>query len=225
MPSLEKQITDVFNQRAKDFPHTIPSDDERIAVLRNILEPIAGRDILDVGCGKGRFAKTLTELGAHVTGIDPSATLLQEAKRSASNMHFIEGSATQLPVPAASFDAVICVEALEHVPDTELALKEMYRVLRTGGTVVVIDKNRLGLSNQFPLPAVLLKRWWEIRNQWMYSSTFPFKEKWFSGAELIANLREAGFSKTGVRYFNVEPRWWHLLPRLSFFAAWYGKKA
>src|SRR5262245_64392297 len=77
-----------------------------------------------------------------VVGVDRSAQMLAAArKRSAGheNISFREGEATALPVDEESFDAALCVQVLEYVPDVVGALTEMHRALRPGGRVVVWD--------------------------------------------------------------------------------------
>ena len=72
-----------------------------------------GRRVLDLGCGKGRFATRLAESGAEVVGIDLSAAMLAEAKGLAR----VRGSARRLPFASATFDAVVAVEVFEHLAD------------------------------------------------------------------------------------------------------------
>lgn len=80
---------------------------------------------------------------ARVTGLDPSTAMLTEAERRASTegmeVTLIVGEGDRLPFPAASFDAVVCAFALCGVPDVPRALDEMYRVVRPGGALLLVD--------------------------------------------------------------------------------------
>ncbi|MGB5211550.1 MAG: methyltransferase domain-containing protein [Gammaproteobacteria bacterium] len=99
-----------------------------------------GDDVLDVGCGTGVFAREVTRrVGANgsVTGIDLSESMLGVAREMAAGVDFHQGSATNLPFEDASFDAVVSSFMLMFVPDPAQAIREMQRVLRPGGRLVV----------------------------------------------------------------------------------------
>lgn len=97
-----------------------------------------GKQILDVGCGGGFTSEFMAERGAVVSGIDMSAATVETAKSHAKEMNlsinYLVGSAEALPFPDNSFDVITCVDVLEHVPDLGKVLKEIYRVLKPGGT-------------------------------------------------------------------------------------------
>ncbi|WP_027133890.1 class I SAM-dependent methyltransferase [Geminicoccus roseus] len=95
--------------------------------------------VLDLGCGTGSLASALAEAapGAMVTGVDLSEAYLAHARsRSADpRLRFEQGDATALTYPDGSFDAVLSLLVLNFVPKAELAVREMARVVRPGGTV------------------------------------------------------------------------------------------
>jgi SAM-dependent methyltransferase len=99
----------------------------------------AGHRVLDVGCGTGVVAVTAARLGASVVGLDLSPALLERARENATvasvAITWHEGDAEQLPFPDESFDVVLSQFGHIFAPRPEVALAEMLRVLRPGGTL------------------------------------------------------------------------------------------
>ncbi len=170
-----------------------PHDFEASAVLRVVGDP-TGQRILDVGCGKGRLAKFLANRGASIVGVDLVYAFLLVARRNVGRASFVRGTATNLPFRDASFDAALCVEVLEHIPNLEAAIRELSRILVPGGRAAIIDKNLLGLGFSAFLPNFIWKRIAEWRGHWMYPRGFPFREAWFIPPFLARVLK---------RYFRV----------------------
>ena len=98
-----------------------------------------GERVLDVGTGTGALAAALAAMTrtSQIVGIDPSAGFISHAgnRLSSPRVRFETGDAQALPYPAAAFDQVLSLLALNFVPDHEKALREMRRVARPGGTV------------------------------------------------------------------------------------------
>lgn len=98
------------------------------------LEELAGRDtVLDVGCGDGQIARALAAQGSTVLGIDPTQLHIDIANERAGGPTYMLGSATQLPVPDASQDAVVACLVFEHIDEVDAAIAEVARVLKPGG--------------------------------------------------------------------------------------------
>ena len=127
------------------------------------LLPLTGEErALDVGTGAGAIAIGLAPLVLEVVGIDLVPELLGEArKRAPANVSFIEGDAYALPFPSDSFDLVATARTLHHVQRPELVLAEMRRVLRPGGTMLVVDQ----LAPGDPLAAIELNRFERARDE------------------------------------------------------------
>lgn len=92
-----------------------------------------GMVALDLCCGHGIVARALAAAGAEVTGVDFSPAMLEIARRSVSDVRFVEGDAMALPFEDASFDAVIIGFGMPHVPDPRAAMAEVRRVLKSDG--------------------------------------------------------------------------------------------
>lgn len=109
--------------------------------------PLAGAAVADVGCGGGLLAEALARLGAQVTGIDLSPTMIEVAKLHATGLQppidYRLQSAAELAVTAAGQYAVVCcMELAEHVPDPEALVASLARLLRPGGSLFVATINR-----------------------------------------------------------------------------------
>lgn len=106
---------------------------------------LRGKAVLDVGCGDGTYAIEAATRGAAATGIDraPDMIAAARARGAASDARFIEGDALALPFGDGSFDVVVAVTLLCFVPDAQGAVREMARVLRPGGRLVLGDLGRL----------------------------------------------------------------------------------
>jgi 2-polyprenyl-6-hydroxyphenyl methylase/3-demethylubiquinone-9 3-methyltransferase len=106
--------------------------------------------VLDLGCAGGFMAEALAEKGAVVTGIDPAAQAIDAARRHAEHsghkIRYDVGVGEKLPYADRSFDAVVCVDVLEHVNDLARVLGEVARVLSPGGLFFYDTINRNPLS-------------------------------------------------------------------------------
>lgn len=110
----------------------------------------AGKDVLDLGCAGGFMAEALETRGARVTGIDPAAAAIAAARTHAAqtgrNIRYDVGTGEALPYPDAAFDAVVCVDVLEHVQDLSAVLGQIARVLRPNGLFLFDTINRTWLA-------------------------------------------------------------------------------
>jgi len=93
------------------------------------------RDVLEVGCGTGRWVNELHPLVRRVVGLDFSYGMLQQAQTQS----LVNGDANHLPFPDASFDLVLSVNALQHYADQRAFITEARRLLRDGGALVIVN--------------------------------------------------------------------------------------
>jgi len=115
--------------------------------ILDLMGPVAGRRVLDLGCGDGLLTSTLAERGAWAVGIDADRAVLEVANRhlvsgARARPRFIEGRLEELPFPAATFDVVVVVTVLCLVPDRTTAIREAARVLRPGGRLIIGELGR-----------------------------------------------------------------------------------
>ena len=129
-------------------------------VLR-LLQPRGDERALDVGTGAGAFALALAPLVREVVGVDVVPELLARAReRAPENAEFVEADAGALPFGPDSFDLATCARTLHHVARPELVVAEMARVVRPGGTLLVLDQ----IAPVDPLAAVELNRFERARD-------------------------------------------------------------
>lgn len=102
---------------------------------------VAGRRVLDVGCGEGRMCRWFATQGATPTGLDPTPELLAEARAQHPDGHYVQAGAEEVPFDEASFDLVLTYLTLIDIEDYQEAIREMARVLRPGGRLVIANLN------------------------------------------------------------------------------------
>jgi ubiquinone/menaquinone biosynthesis C-methylase UbiE len=113
--------------------------------------PVAGRRVLDVGCQWGATSIALAKAGADVCGIDVYEPFVRgaaaRAARHGAAAEFRTAAGEALPYPDASFDAVVCVNVIEHVRSHDRTVAELVRVTKPGGHVFLEGPNRFGVTN------------------------------------------------------------------------------
>lgn len=103
------------------------------------------RRLLDIGCGTGNFALRALEAfpNLHVVGLDLSGGMLaQAAPRCDDRFHVIQADSERLPLADDLFDVVTCCHSFHHYPQQGRVVEEMYRVLRPGGRLIIVDGDR-----------------------------------------------------------------------------------
>lgn len=134
-----------FEGQAHIFKDSIAEDDGRYRIVLKEIKDQRAERILDVGCGKGRYLKNLLKENPNAVycAADISKNVMQEIKPPIEKR---EGTLTQLPYADGFFDLVYTVEALEHSIFPENALRELLRVTKKGGEVIVIDKDQAAMG-------------------------------------------------------------------------------
>ena len=196
---LRARIQSSFDQAAGDeehFPSTIDPRIYHVKLIREHLGALAGKRVLDVGCGKGRFARVFHEQEpeAELWGLDISEAML---KYVPEGIRTRAGSMTELPFETEFFDGAYATESLEHAVEIEKAVSEICRAVKPGGRIAIIDKNA--------------EQWGKLKT--------PEWERWFTRRELERLLRRhcRKVSSRLISYWeDVEPD--------GLFVAWLAEK-
>ncbi|HOO77191.1 MAG TPA: class I SAM-dependent methyltransferase [bacterium] len=105
--------------------------------------------VLEFGCGDGFLIETIARVfpGADIRAVDISLTALERARNRAPTARLVQSDAARTPFPDGSVPAALCSEVIEHVPDDTGLLREIFRVLRPGGDLVLTTPNLYTLRN------------------------------------------------------------------------------
>lgn len=128
----------VWAETYDDMPNLLLEVEE--PAVEKILKKLPPGKALDAACGTGRYSAILDSLGYKVTGMDLSAAMLAQAKKSRSQtIKFIKGNLESIPLKNAAVDLSICALALSHLPDVNRTFSELKRVTRPGGHIILSD--------------------------------------------------------------------------------------
>lgn len=110
--------------------------------LKELLPPLKGCVVLDLGCGKGRVSRLALERGAERTvGMDFSRQMLQAAasETHSGSAYYLVGNAVGLPFKKKTFDVIICALMMGHIENPDPVLSQIYEILRPGGFLLISD--------------------------------------------------------------------------------------
>ncbi len=146
MHQLEKNSIEEFSKWADNYdnPFTSITFRQTNAKIVQLLNPKQNSSFLDVGCGSGILIKYLLDInkGIKLCGLDITPKMVEVAKKKFINEKNVEitlGSAVKMPYKDNSFDYVTCASSFHHHPDPLQSAKEMVRVLKPGGKLLILD--------------------------------------------------------------------------------------
>ncbi len=169
--------------------------------------PLAGLEILDIGCGGGLLAEPLTRLGARVTGIDAAAQSIEiaglHAAESGLEIDYRAATAEALADRGESFDAVLNMEVVEHVADVEAFMTASAALIKPGGATIVATLSRTPKSFLLAIVGA------EYLLRWLPRGTHDWR-RFLRPSELARALRAAGLEVaeiSGVTYNPLSDAW------------------
>ena len=171
------------------------------------LKPLRGLSILDVGCGGGLVSEPLARLGANVTGIDPTVDSIAVARRHAEaqglSIAYRSASVEELQAAGETYDAAVCMEVIEHVPDPAAFVRSLGGLVRPGGSLIVSTLNRTWKSYALAIIGA------EYVLGWLPRGTHDWN-RFVTTEELGRYLGEAGFAApelSGIIYDVMHDAW------------------
>jgi ubiquinone/menaquinone biosynthesis C-methylase UbiE len=192
-----KRVADEFGRQAQTFEKWAEKiDDDGAARFRSALGAAGQGALLELACGPGVIAAALAPGAASVTGIDVTQAMLDRArarcaKAGLGNVDFKVGDVENLPFEDASFDGVVTRAAVHHFADPQRAFREMFRVLRPGGTAVVADV----VSSEDAAESKLHNAIEQLRD--------PSHTRMLPTSELSAGVTRAGFQEVEIRTWEM----------------------
>jgi 2-polyprenyl-6-hydroxyphenyl methylase/3-demethylubiquinone-9 3-methyltransferase len=165
--------------------------------------PLEGKKVIDVGCGGGILAESISQSGANTTGIDLSEKALKVAE-----LHALEvgASLTYRAISAEAlaeeqpeqYDVVTCMEMLEHVPDPASVVRACAKLCKPGGTLFFSTLNRNPKSYLFAIVGA------EYILKLLPKGTHEYA-KFIKPSELVAFTRQAGLDMLGMKGLSYNP--------------------
>ncbi len=133
------EINDGYDIWSQSYDGPNPAIEAEEPIVHRLLSHIQPGVALDVACGTGRHVAFLDSCGHSVIGVDANASMLDVARAKVPRAEFRMGEFVALPVADATVDVITCSLALTHIPELAPAIREMARVLKPGGIVVLSD--------------------------------------------------------------------------------------
>lgn len=146
---IEDYVSKVLGHQQKPMSQQLMR--ELLADLALLVPPVAGRPVLDYGCGTGLLTEMLRLRGYMSTGWDPNRDMIEKASELFPNGWYVTGKWPEQALRGRLFDAVVCSNVLGHIQKPETALLFIRSILAPGGTLVVLNPNRTHTRLRMPI--------------------------------------------------------------------------
>jgi ubiquinone/menaquinone biosynthesis C-methylase UbiE len=203
---LAEQYSDAGKLRIRQETHRLYTE-PRVSFLEWVTERMdirPGMTVVDVGCGRGIYHPLFTKRGATVVGIDRSLGMLKE---SGEDGFRVVGDAQAVPLPDAMCDRVACNHVLYHVPDQALAMRELRRIVRPGGRVVMATN---GARNNERMYEVARHAASDLGRTEMFLRSSPFRLEDVARVRAVFPNVRLDIFESAFRFPEAEPalRYW-----------------
>jgi ubiquinone/menaquinone biosynthesis C-methylase UbiE len=200
---------------ARWYDRSSRKDMERFRMFAKRLRAVLpqGGDVLEVAPGPGFVAIEMARGGSYrVTGLDVSRTMVELARKNAAeagvDVDFGQGNASAMPFADDSFDLLACSAAFKNFSEPHKALEEMYRVVRPGGTALVLDLRR-------DVPMSEIRRYFgaldlSTFNRWMTLAAFRFMllKRAYTQGQFDRMLADIPFRSKEIRVVDIGVELW-----------------
>ncbi len=153
-----------------------------------------GEDLLDIGCGTGLFASRYYDSGGSVTGIDISSGMVERAVQNHPYAVFVIGNAELLPFADESFGAVASLLAFSYLQNPVMMLKDVYRILKPGGSVALCTLGKSLLTSGVPT-VYRVGEHFNLKRV----GVGAFNERYYTEEELSSLFSMAGFERVKTK--------------------------
>jgi ubiquinone/menaquinone biosynthesis C-methylase UbiE len=196
----------------------------KIKIVSRLLGDIEGKSVLDIGIGEGFFSRLCIQKKARTISLDFADPMIQYHRENNPDFTLVQADAQYLPFKTESFDTILALDVIEHLPSPPDFLNEVNRVLKTGGRLILTTPNTGNIIEEtLKMPFRVL------------SKVFPFEMrekdadhcthiKEFSVRELRALLKTSNFKirkfdtfNENILYKTLDPVFSHSLPFLKAY--------
>jgi ubiquinone/menaquinone biosynthesis C-methylase UbiE len=173
----------------------------RYYFLVNQIE-LSGKKVLDIASGEGYGSNILARYAEKVIGVDISLEAIEHAKNKylLNNLEFIQGDATDIPLPSQSIDVAVSFETIEHIENHNKMMEEIKRILKPAGILIISSPDKYYYSdvpkykNEFHVKELYYEEFKNLISRYFKKSIF-FSQRNFGGSIIALDENESTYRK------------------------------